>query len=125
MHAIDCERWPRWKRTEMQQFLKCLTNEKYTYITRLIFGTQTVSDIFWAQLNLIKLFNTFLTVVVMDSTYKTNIYGHPLFEFVGVTSIEMMFSIGFTFMTSEKEDNFVELQGIYHGLALAKNHGPR
>jgi ribonuclease HI len=48
-----------------------------------------------------------------------------LFEFEGVTSIDMTFSIAFAFMTSEKKDNFVELQGIYHGLALAKNHGPR
>jgi hypothetical protein len=37
----------------------------------------------------------------------------------------MMFSIAFAFMTSEKKDNFVELQGIYHGLALSKNHGLR
>jgi hypothetical protein len=48
-----------------------------------------------------------------------------LFEFEGVTSIEMTFSIAFAFMTSEKKDHFVELQGIYHGLALSKNHGLR
>ncbi|MCH80303.1 FAR1-related protein [Trifolium medium] len=37
----------------------------------------------------------------------TNKYELPLIEFVGTTSTELTFSIGFAFMTSEKEDNFV------------------
>jgi hypothetical protein len=43
----------------------------------------------------------------MDSTYKTNKYKFPLLEFVGTTSTEQTLTIGFTFVTSEKEDNFV------------------
>ena len=42
----------------------------------------------------------------MDSTYKTNLYRMPLFEIVGVTSTYLTYSVGFAFMTSEKEDNF-------------------
>ena len=42
----------------------------------------------------------------MDSTYKTNLYRIPLFEIVGVTSTYLKYSVGFAFMTSEKEDNF-------------------
>jgi hypothetical protein len=48
--------------------IKCLANEKYIYITRSIFSTQPVSDVFWTHLNSIKLCN----VVVMHSTQKTN-----------------------------------------------------
>jgi alpha-glucosidase len=42
----------------------------------------------------------------MDSTYKTNKYGMPLFELVGQTSTEETFNIGFAFMSNEKEENF-------------------
>ena len=42
----------------------------------------------------------------MDSTYKTNLYMMPLFEIVGVTSTYLTYSVGFAFITSEKEDNF-------------------
>jgi hypothetical protein len=53
------------------------------------------------------LFNLLPIVVVMDSTYKTNKYGLPLLEFVGITSTGKTFSIAFAFMMSEKENNFV------------------
>jgi len=42
----------------------------------------------------------------MDSTYKTNLYRMALFEIFGVTSTYLTYSVGFAFMTSEKEDNF-------------------
>nr|ABD32448.2 transposase, putative [Medicago truncatula] len=38
--------------------------------------------------------------------YKTNMYMMPLFEIVGVTSTDMTYSVGFAYMTGEKEDNF-------------------
>ncbi|MCH80534.1 protein FAR1-RELATED SEQUENCE 6-like [Trifolium medium] len=95
------------ERTEMQQILKCLSDEKYTYSIRLFSDNQTISDIFFAHLESIKLFNLFPIVVVMDFTYKTNKYGLPLLEFVGTTCTGKTFSIAFAFMTAENEDNFV------------------
>src|SRR4051812_14488292 len=59
-------------RSEMQQLLKLLGDNNYVSS----FGTSedkvTVRDNFWTHLESIKLFNTFPTVLVMDSTYKTN-----------------------------------------------------
>ena len=52
------------------------------------------------------MFNNFSTVLIMDSTYKTNLYKIPLFEIVGVISTYLTYSVGFAFMASEKEDNF-------------------
>jgi hypothetical protein len=43
----------------------------------------------------------------MDSTYKTDKYGMPLFEIVGETSTEETYSVGFAFMSNEKENNFM------------------
>ncbi|XP_058726499.1 uncharacterized protein LOC131597852 [Vicia villosa] len=64
-----------------------------------------VRDIFWTHPKSIKLFNIFSTVLMIDSTYKTNKYRVPLLEIVGVTSTEKTFSVGFAFLESEKEDN--------------------
>jgi len=64
-----------------------------------------VSNIFWAHPDGIKLFNTFYTVLVLDSTYKTNKYRLLLLEFVGNTSTQLTFSIGFAYMMYEKEEH--------------------
>ena len=60
---------------------------------------------FLAHPNSIKLFNMFSTVLVLDSTYKTNKYHLPLLEFVGNTSTKKTFSIAFAYMMSERQDN--------------------
>jgi hypothetical protein len=74
---------------------------------RVLLGTDTLSDILWAHPNLVKLFNTFPTVLIMDSTYKINKYRIPLLEFVGSTSTGKTYVIAFAFLTSEKEEIFV------------------
>jgi alpha-glucosidase len=53
------------------------------------------------------LFNLFPTVLLLDSTYKTNKYKLPLLEFLGTTSTEQKFSVGFALLSAEKESNFV------------------
>ena len=60
---------------------------------------------FLAHPNSIKLFNMFSTVLVLDSTYKTNKYRLPLLEFVGNTTTMKTFSIAFAYMMSERKDN--------------------
>ncbi|XP_058757176.1 uncharacterized protein LOC131630414 [Vicia villosa] len=44
-------------------------------------------------------------MLILDSTYKTNKYKLPLFEMVGVISIEKTYSLGFAFLECDKEDN--------------------
>ncbi|AES75361.1 hypothetical protein MTR_6g042630 [Medicago truncatula] len=45
-----------------------------------------IQDIFFAHTKPMKLFNTFSTVLVMDTTYKTNQYKMLLFEIFCLTS---------------------------------------
>jgi len=92
--------------TEMQFLISKLEENGYVYYVREKKESQTVQDIFWTHPTSVKLFNNFPTVLIMDSTYKTNLYRMPLFEIVGVTSTYLTYSVGFAFMTSEKEDNF-------------------
>ncbi|XP_058750117.1 protein FAR1-RELATED SEQUENCE 5-like [Vicia villosa] len=85
----------RGDRNEMQQLLKMLDDNKYISRYRNCDDEVTVRDIFWIHPDSIKLFNTFSTVLLIDSTYKTNKYRLPLFEMVGVTSTEKTFVVGF------------------------------
>ena len=67
----------------------------------------TFEDLFFAHAESIDMLNTFPTVLVMESTYKTNTYRMPLFEIVGVTSTKLTYSVAFSFLTFEKENNFI------------------
>ncbi|XP_050909874.1 protein FAR1-RELATED SEQUENCE 5-like [Lathyrus oleraceus] len=98
----------RGDRTEMQQLLKLLDYRSNSYVSRYRTYEDgvTVRDIFWTHPDSIKLFNTFPTVLILDSTYKTNKYRIPLLEMVGVTSTEKTYSVGFAFLKCKKEDNF-------------------
>jgi hypothetical protein len=89
----------------MQHLLKSLVDNGYVYHCRKCHDFDDVSDVIWAHPNSIKLFNTFSTVLVLDSTYKTNKYRVPLLEFVGNTSTMKTFSIAFSYMMSERQDN--------------------
>lgn len=43
----------------------------------------------------------------MDCTYKTNRYGLPLLEIVGVTCTNLTFSVAFVYMEAEREENYI------------------
>ncbi|MCI48786.1 protein FAR1-RELATED SEQUENCE 5-like, partial [Trifolium medium] len=64
----------------------------------------------------------FPTVLIMDLTYKSSKYRLPLLEFVGPTSTGETYAVTFSFMTSEKEDNFVwTLQSVRNSLRCEDN----
>jgi hypothetical protein len=94
--------------TEMQHLFKKLAENNYFFKSRSVDvdGSSVVRDAFFAHPKSVSLFNSFPTVLVMDSTYKTNKYKMPLFEIVGFTSNEKTFNVGFAWLTNEKEDNF-------------------
>ena len=73
----------------------------------------------------LSLFNNFPTVLVIYSTYKTNMYKMPMFEVVGVTSTDLTYSVGFGFMTHEKEENFVSVLQMMRKLLMSKMNMPR
>jgi hypothetical protein len=45
-------------------------------------------------------------VLMADCTYRTNRYNMPLLHFLGVTSINTLFSAGFAFLSGEKEVDY-------------------
>ncbi|XP_045794240.1 protein FAR1-RELATED SEQUENCE 5-like [Trifolium pratense] len=62
----------RGEMSELQQLMKLCENNKYFHKCRTIGDSTTIQDIFWAHPESVKLLNTFPTVLVLDSTYKTN-----------------------------------------------------
>ncbi|KAK2398613.1 protein FAR1-RELATED SEQUENCE [Trifolium repens] len=96
----------RGEMTEIQQLLKCLESHRYFHKFRTNGESTSLQDIFFAHPDSVKLLNTFPTVLLMDSTYKTNKYKMPLFEIVGVTSTQLTFNVAYAFLTNEREDNF-------------------
>jgi len=92
--------------TEMQELFQKFEENNNVFNYRTVSGSKTVQNLFFAHPESVKLFNTFPTVLVMNSTYKTNRYKMPLFEIVGLTSTEMTYNAKFAFLTREKEDNF-------------------
>ena len=86
--------------TEMQYLISKLEENGYVHYIKEKPESQIVQDIFWTHPTSVKLFNNFPTVLIIDSTYKTNLYRMSLFEIVGVTSTYLTYSVGFAFMTS-------------------------
>jgi len=106
------ERQQIWKvkrgdKKSLQYLISKLEEHNYTYFSRTQSESTTIEDIVWAHPTSFKLFNNFPIVLVMDSTYKTNMYKMPMFEVVGVTSTDLTYSVEFGFVTHEKEENFV------------------
>ncbi|CAJ2637494.1 uncharacterized protein LOC123886448 [Trifolium pratense] len=91
-------------RTEMQHLFKNLDDNKYFFKHRLVVEDRVehLQDIFFAHSKFVSLFNSFPTVLMMDSTYKTNKYKMSLFKIVSFTSTETTFNVGFAWLTNEK-----------------------
>ncbi|XP_050893347.1 uncharacterized protein LOC127099463 [Lathyrus oleraceus] len=70
----------RGDKTEMQQLLILLDDNSYMSRYRTDEDGITVKDIFYTHPDSIKLFNTFPTVLILDSLYKTNKYRLPLLK---------------------------------------------
>ncbi|KAL5123184.1 putative protein FAR1-RELATED SEQUENCE 10 [Glycine soja] len=65
-----------------------------------------VKDIMWAHLDSIKLLNLFPTMLIYDTTYKTNKYRLLLLEIIGITSTSMTFIVAFAYLSFERTYNF-------------------
>jgi len=70
-------RWRKGQRedkTELQYLITKLEKHQYVYFTRENSEETTLEDLFFAHPDSVDILNTFPTVLVMDSTYKTNTY---------------------------------------------------
>ncbi|PNX77898.1 protein FAR1-related sequence 5-like [Trifolium pratense] len=90
-----------------------------------MFSNVAIQDIIFAHPKFVVLFNAFPSVLLMDSTYKTNRYGMPLFEMVGVSSTNKTFNVAFAFISNEKEENFTWAIQQCQSLLRSEGIGPK
>lgn len=106
----------------MQQLLKLLDYDNYVSRYKVCKDKVTIQDIFWSHPDSIKMFNTFLTMLIIDSTYKTNKYRLPLLKIVGVTSMEKTFFVDFSFLDSKKEDSVTQALEMCKAMLMDQKH---
>ncbi|XP_074267355.1 putative protein FAR1-RELATED SEQUENCE 10 [Silene latifolia] len=68
--------------------------------------TKELSHVFMAHPEAVKLFRAYPHVVLIDSTYKTNVYKIALVEVLGVTPCGSSFLIATVLLPSESEDDY-------------------
>jgi hypothetical protein len=66
-----------------------------------------VDCVFFMHQSSINMCQTFDTVFLLDCTYKTNKFGMPLLNMVGITSTYATFNASFTFLHAENEEAYV------------------
>jgi len=88
-------------RSQMQKLMNKLSTHAYIEVHRSCPNIDTVKDILWAHSASIELLHAFPRVLIMDCTYKTNMYRLPLMEIVGVTSTDMTFLVSFAYLKAK------------------------
>ncbi|XP_057444559.1 protein FAR1-RELATED SEQUENCE 6-like [Lotus japonicus] len=111
--------------SEMQHLMRLLEEDNYTHWFRTEEGSKVIRSLFWAHLVSIQLFNQFPTVVLLDSTYKTNKYRIPLLEMVGMTSVGFTYTIAFGYMCNECEPEVTWALQKLRGLLLREEDMPK
>ncbi|KAK9938900.1 hypothetical protein M0R45_015612 [Rubus argutus] len=65
-----------------------------------------LANLFWRDSQSLADYNAFGDVLIVDSTYKTNLYGKPLAVFVGCNNHRVTIVFGFALMSDEKEETY-------------------
>ena len=65
--------------------------------------TSKLEALFFVHPTSFKIWREFPHVIIIDATYKTNIYKMPFVEIVGVTSTRKTFCIAFAFIRRKEE----------------------
>ena len=66
-----------------------------------------VTAILFAHSKSLAYLQSYPEVLLLDCTYKTNKYGMPLLDMIGVNATQRSFCIAFAFLSSETEANYI------------------
>jgi hypothetical protein len=93
--------------TTMQRLENALVGKNFTFYTSENRTTNDVENIFFTHELSWKMWCAFPHVVILDATYKTNMYMLPFVQLVGMTSTNQTFCIAHAFISAEKVENYV------------------
>ncbi len=76
------------------------------YFSKVRLVGDAVNCVFFMHESSVSMCQTFCTVFLLDCTYKTNKFGMPLLNVVGITSTYATFNAGFAFLNAENEETY-------------------
>ena len=91
-------------RTNMEALVEIISTEEFVSDIKLD-GLSTVG-VFFAHKHSVDFAQRFPTVFIMDCTYKTNKFGMPLLNIVGITSTFETCNVGFAFLAEETKISY-------------------
>ena len=93
-------------KSSMQYLMSLLHKNRYVYQTDIHPITDKLQGLFFVHPTSYEIWRAFPHVLIIDATYKTNVFNMPFVEIVGVTSTNKTFCIAFPFIKDEKMDNY-------------------
>ncbi|KAM0048125.1 putative MULE transposase domain, FHY3/FAR1 family [Helianthus debilis subsp. tardiflorus] len=94
-------------KTPMQALESLLHDHRFIYDTRQDPKTDVVTEIFFVYPYSITMWRAFPHVMLIDTTYKTNLYNMPFVHVVGMTSTNKSFCIAHAVICKERRGNYV------------------
>jgi hypothetical protein len=100
----------RRKASEGQSTIQALANQldREGFWSRIQFDAEgRVTAVIFAHPDSLAYLQTYPDVLLLDCTYKTNKYGMPLLDMIGVDACQRSFCIAFAFLSGEAEDDYL------------------
>jgi hypothetical protein len=107
--VYNCVADTRRKLWEGQNTIHALVNEldKEGFWSRMQFDANgRVTAVLFAHPDSLKYLQAYPDVLLLDCTYKTNKYGMPLLDMIGVDACQRSFCIAFAFLSGETDDDY-------------------
>ncbi|XP_076886782.1 protein FAR1-RELATED SEQUENCE 5-like [Bidens hawaiensis] len=94
--------------TPMQVFENFLNDNDFVYYTRENTSTNRVEDVFFCHDTSFKMWRVFPHLLLIDTTYNTNMYKWPFVQYIGVTSTSKskLFCIAYAVLLRECQTDF-------------------
>ncbi|KAK9715575.1 hypothetical protein RND81_06G174200 [Saponaria officinalis] len=96
----------RGNRNPAQQMLRLASKNGYVHFWEAKDDSTELTHIFMAHPGALMLLRAYPYVIIIDSTYKTNLYKMPMVEVVGLTPVGKTFMIGYGFVTKETTESY-------------------
>ncbi|XP_058217392.1 uncharacterized protein LOC131328467 [Rhododendron vialii] len=90
--------------TPIQYVINQLLKKDYLHQFLTNPDTNEITDIIWVYPMSLELSVNFSSVLIIDTTYKTNEYRKSLLEVVGITSTWRTYSLMFAYLSNEREE---------------------
>ncbi|XP_074277499.1 protein FAR1-RELATED SEQUENCE 5-like [Silene latifolia] len=107
----------RGERNIAQQMFALAVEAKYAHLHEINSEKKEISHIFMAHPDSVKLFRAYSYAVILDSTYKTNMYKNSLIEMVGVIPTGSSFLIACSMIPTEPGIGLINtLKAVFLGV---------